>query len=400
MAYLMDFLTLSFPTVQEKKALNSPEFKEWEQLRSKCRIMLERGYFTGCRDRLSDPEKLVLKQEQRLLRAIWEKYQFVPSDMQWSALGTKKSNSQYVQGYMGSREVTNLVDFCKLPQTKLKELREVANKLSLMVLPFCYLNKRKILDINGEIFQANGLRYVRDLEDEISQIADYTEQDLYVLCSANMYDLAQAENDMEQREVIFGGELIQVKALLNTITQIQRNLFAILDGNEGDTGVWEIGEDGECSENELRHLKILVETIMPIQRSLLEFVEDTNGVDSWRKKMHNNHCGEVSKVLQEISGQVSWVKEMEKALKESYAKEIKASKKTSWVIPEAATMPFLVVFAVPHGTSLMYGNVSARVCKCFDVVAPESFYLNKGFVRKRSEDYDNDHVTKQLELAL
>lgn len=76
MAHLMDFLAFWLPDEQREKARASSEFLQWSELKNKCEIMLERGYFAGNerRENLSGPEKLVLKQEDRLFQTIWQKY--------------------------------------------------------------------------------------------------------------------------------------------------------------------------------------------------------------------------------------------------------------------------------------------------------------------------------------
>lgn len=46
MAYLMEFLEPLSSEAQEKQALASPEFREWEKLKADCDVMLEMGYFS------------------------------------------------------------------------------------------------------------------------------------------------------------------------------------------------------------------------------------------------------------------------------------------------------------------------------------------------------------------
>lgn len=248
MAYLVDFLALSFPVAQEKKVLASSEFKEWEELREHCDIMIERGYFTGDHGSLSKPEQLVLKKEARLVDTIWKKYHFVPDDMEYSALREKGGSGYFAETcHLCTRDkkVADLVKFSGCLQAKLSDIREVANKLSLMILPFCYFSQEKLGEISREISHYSVIG-VEEIEKLVLNIAEYTQQDLYVLCPISLYDFYQAESDRKQREVVFGGELVQAKITLDTIIQIQRNMFAMLNGNEGDTGIWEIGEGVDC----------------------------------------------------------------------------------------------------------------------------------------------------------
>ena len=399
MAFLAEFLALSLPTEQKERALASPEFQEWMELRGHSDIMLERGYFTGEDNDLSDPEKRVLKAEERLLETIWKKYQFVPEEMEESALGEKRYSYNLINRCARNKAAKELVKFSNYPQIKLAEIREVADKLSLMVVPFCYLDRGR-LEATVKEMERNHHCINTDLfEESISRIAPYTEQDLYVLCPASLYNLVQVERDKGRHEVIFGGELMQFKAVLDTIAQIQKNLFAILQGNEADTGIWEIGQGSGCSENELMHLKILVETIMPIQHGLLEIARKSGDMSVWEKTMHLNHYKEVTKVLQGISHQLSWSKEAEKALKKFHAKDIKDSKKASWVISEAVAMTNVMFFSLPHGTSLMYGDGLAKIFKCYSVDMPESFYRNRGFMKQSNGEIPYE-VRSEIDLSL
>lgn len=395
MAYLMDFMEFLPPDAQKEKVLNSAEFKEWEKLREHCDMMLERGIFCNTDGRsgsLSNPEKLVLKKEERLLDAIWKKYHYIPFEMRDSALGYVRSDEY--------GRITNRIRHCerniagelhrfsKHPQVRLADIREAATKLSYMILPVCYVN-RKIINqiIEKEILSksySSGSCIVYGIESSeslISRIEDFTKQNLYVLCPVSFYDLCRAEMDDKQREVIFGGELLQVKALLDTITQIQRNLFAILNDNEGDTGIWEIGEGSRCSENELMHLRILIETIMPIQRSLLEIVQDSKDMDSWKKTMCSNHRKAISDILRRMSKQLSWSDEAIKAMEGVSVKKGADFRKTSWILSEAAAMTDVLVFSLPQETSVMYGDGFARILEAFGVGMLENFYLNRGFTK-------------------
>lgn len=313
--------------------------------------------------------------------------------MEYSALGRKEGYGNHV--YLRSRgdDVSALVEFCAFPQVKLEAIREAANKLSMMVLPMCYFDSEMLCNIMREI--ADNYCYTSPIKDVVSRVKEYTEQDLYVLCPVSLYNLVQAEQDGKQREVIFGGELMHVKALLDTITQIQRNLFALLSGDEADTGIWEIGEGSGCSENELMHLRILVATIMPIQHSLLKLTRGSNSIDAWEETMRTNHCTEVAKVLKEVSQQLSWSKEAEGALRRIYSSE--DSKKASWIIPEATAITNVLFFTVPHGTSLLYDDEIARVVKCYSVNMPKSFYLERGFVKQSQKDVGK--VVEEIRLS-
>lgn len=403
MAYLMNFMKILSYEEQEERVFASAEYLEWEKLREHCDMMLRKGYFRGNGRDLSDPEKLVLKKEKRLVETIWKKYQHMPNVLANSVLGYLDSYDT-VRYRSRLNGVDSLSTFSECSQVRLADLREAATKLSYMVLPIDYVNRKTINDIMLKDVQERGycsqsiiMEQLSQAKNVISDIADFTEQDLYMLCPVSFYDLCRVENDTESREMIFGGELVRVKALLDTIMQIQRNLFATLKGEEADTGVWEIGEGGGCSESELMHLQILVEMILPIQRSLLEIGQEYLDMVAWEKTMRRNHGQVTQELLHKMSKQLSWAKEARQTLRKVYAQEIKKSEKAELIIPEAAVIVDVLIFALPRGTSLQYGDGLARVFRDFGVDMPESFYLKRGFVRQ-SEERDC-YDTEGIELA-
>lgn len=390
MAYLMNFLNCSSSGEQEKKALSSPEFAEWKELRKHCDTMLERGVFSGNSSNLSNPERLVLKKERRLFNAIWQQYQIIPYEMQESALGEIEWHQ--IQ-HPRRNAAEQLYWFAISPTVKLAEIRDAAEKLSYMVLPIRYVDEKTIHSIAERPDSWRGGPWapvkneIEQIKAQISRIAEYTKQDLYILCPASFYDLCQAEKDKEQREVIFGGELIQAKATLDTITRIQRNLFAMLEGHEADTDIWEIGEGCGYSESELVHLKMLVEIIMPIQRSLFTIAQKSQDMSpKWAQEVYEKHYEEVSKILCETTQQLSWSEEAQKALSKMY-ENVKP-----WKITETATITDVLIFALPHGTSLLYGDEFARVLANFSMNLPKSFYIGRGFSQSNSKNSSESYV--------
>lgn len=348
MANLTNFLEPQLMKKTETVVREGAKFKEWEDLREVSNSFLSDGIFTGgAFERLSQPEKELVKKEESIMLGIWREHKFLPAEMANSALGEVCRGE--IVAYQ--RKMESLVRFSALPQAKLESIRNAAEKLSFAVLPYEYINRDGIVKKYAEGGQR---RYSQEIQegfesvDELCRAVSAIEKvELYILCPIGFYDPWQEVKDVRTKQKIFGGELSQAAMILGMMMPTQKNLFQMSKAN---------------AEN----------------------IEMLNGL------METNFA-EVRKTLDNVWGQISWLTDAVRIARQvagaaSYVASV-ALRKAEQVEYQLACLLDPLIFAVPWGTDIYNDEVNARLLMCFGADMPLDFFLKRGLVQVNDDGY-------------
>lgn len=173
----------------------------------------------------SEIGKSILKKEAQVFWKFWNEIGFIPEEFQNTCLGTKK-------------DYNYLTDLSTYPVVKVVELKNIAEKLGLVILPMDYVDMDGIIAGYTKINQA----YAKKINDEyrrfkriIAKVRTYTgNKRLYMLAPVAVY-MPWKEVTIETAiPKFFSSSLEQVSIILDLIIPAQRNLYKKISSDKED----------------------------------------------------------------------------------------------------------------------------------------------------------------------
>ncbi len=362
MANLTNFLEPRLMESVETAVRTRMDYQEWQNLREACIFFLLQGIFTGgAYKTLSKPEKDIVAREEQIIQKIWREEKILPAEMASSVLG--EVHGKQVLPYQ--RKLEPLVRFSQLPKTKLGNIRNAAEKLSFVIIPYQYINQADIVAKYAETGQQGyawevqeGFKAVNELS---ATVSTWEKIELYILCPIGFYDPWQEVKDLQTRQKIFGGELTLISTILGMMMSTQKNLYQMSKTN---------------AENIASLSRTMEANFTDFRRTL----DDMQNQISWLKN-------EVLIARREAAEAKSTTKQAAETA--SYARSIAnyAAQKAEEVSYRLAYLLDPLVFAVPQGTNLQDDDAIARLMMCFGADMPLDFFLRRGLVKVDDNGY-------------